>query len=216
MSTRILLADDHDVVRAGLRLILEKLEQVEIVGEAVDGRAACELARTACPHIALLDITMPGLNGLEAARRLRVDVPAVKVIMLSMHMEARMVLEALKAGARGYLVKSQVLQELPTALRAVTAGKMFLSPSIQSVVVEDYLRRTPSDDAGSAGELSAREREVLQLLAEGKTSKEIGSLLHVSPKTIETHRVTIMSKLGIRTVAQLTKFAIREGITSLD
>ena len=215
-TIRILLADDHDVVRAGIRGVLERQSGVEIVGEADNGRTAIELARKLTPNLVLMDIAMPDLNGLEATRQIVALDAGIKVLILSMHSSRQFVSEVLKAGASGYILKNTASREVPLAVSAVVDGKIYLSPGIAEVVVEDYVRHVPNPGQAAFSTLSAREREVLQLLAEGKTSKEIASALHVSAKTIESHRAQIMDKLGLRTVAELTKFAVREGLTSLD
>jgi DNA-binding NarL/FixJ family response regulator len=210
---RIVLADDHDVVRAGIRGILAKQTNVEVVGEASNGREALQMARDLQPNIIVMDIAMPELNGLEATRQIVAAQVDVKVLILSMHSSRQFVSEVLKAGASGYLLKNNALRELPIAINAVANGKVYLSPGVAELVVEDYVRHVPATGFAT---LSAREREVLQLLAEGKTSKEIANSLTVSVKTVESHRSQIMDKLGIRTVAELTKFAVREGLTPLD
>ena len=215
MGIRVLLADDHDVVRAGIRGILERQHGIEVVGEADNGREAIELARSLVPDLVLMDIGMPDLNGLEATRQIVAFNPKIRVVVISMHSTRQFVSEVLKAGASGYVLKNTASREVPLAVAAVNEGKVYLSPGIAGVVVEEFVRNLPT--AGqSFNLLSAREREVLQLLAEGKTSKEIGHALHVSAKTVESHRAQIMDKLNLRTVAELTKFAIREGLTSLD
>lgn len=215
-TIRILLADDHDVVRAGIRGVLERIPGVEIVGEADNGRTLIELARQLTPNLVLTDIAMPDLNGLEATRQIVGLEAGIRVIVLSMHSSRQFVSEVLKAGASGYILKNTASREVPLAVSAAMDGKVYLSPSVAEVVVEDYVRHVPDPGRAAFSTLSAREREVLQLLAEGKTSKEIGLALHVSAKTVESHRAQIMDKLGLRTVAELTKFAIREGLTSLD
>ena len=215
-AIRIILADDHDVVRAGLRGVLDRLPNVEVVGEADNGRAAVDLARSLVPSLVLMDIAMPDMNGLEATRQIVALDMGIKVLILSMHSSRQFVSEVLKAGASGYVLKNTASREVPQADTAIADGKIYLSPAIAEVVVEDYVRHVPGPGQAAFTSLSAREREVLQLLAEGKTSKEIASALHLSAKTIESHRAQIMDKLGLRTVAELTKFAIREGLTSLE
>jgi DNA-binding NarL/FixJ family response regulator len=213
---RIVLADDHEIVRVGSRGILAKLNTIEIVGEASNGREALQMARDLQPNIIVMDIAMPELNGLEATRQIVAAQVDVKVLILSMHSSRQFVSEVLKAGASGYLLKNNALRELPLAINAVANGKVYLSPGVAELVVEDYVRHVPATGKVAFATLSAREREVLQLLAEGKTSKEIANSLTVSVKTVESHRSQIMDKLGIRTVAELTKFAVREGLTPLD
>ena len=213
---RIVLADDHDVVRAGIRGILVKQTNIEVVGEASNGREALQMARDLRPNMIVMDIAMPELNSLEATRQIVAAEVDVKVLILSMHSSRQFVSEVLKAGASGYLLKNNALRELPIAINAVANGKVYLSPGVAELVVEDYVRHVPATGKVAFATLSAREREVLQLLAEGKTSKEIANSLSVSVKTVESHRSQIMDKLGIRTVAELTKFAVREGLTPLD
>jgi DNA-binding NarL/FixJ family response regulator len=216
MDMRVLLADDHDIVRAGLRSILLEIAEVEVIGEAQTGRQAVDMAREHSPDLVLMDISMPELNGLDAARQIIAVQPSPKVIAISMHADARFVNEALKAGVCGYVLKNRAGSELAPALAAVALGKMFLSPAVTGPIVEQYLRYELSMGSSALTVLSTREREVLQLLAEGKTSKEIAGILHVSVKTVEAQRGQIMNKLQIRTVAELTKFAIREGLTFID
>lgn len=213
MSIRVLLADDHELMRAGLRSILEKGKEVEVVAEASDGRGAVELAEEYKPDIALMDITMPNLNGIEATRQI-VGEGWSKVIALSIHCERAFVIEMLAAGASGYLLKNSASAELMTAIRSVRNGDVYLSPRIAGMVVQKYVQ-----DHGrgqSFATLTPRERQVLQLIAEGKSNKEMAGHLTISIKTVETHRAQLMEKLGIFTVAELTKFAIREGLTSLE
>lgn len=216
MSTRVLIADDHDVVRAGLRSILLEIADVEVIGEAQTGRQAVELARELSPDLVLMDVSMPELNGLDATRQIVAGQPSPKVIVVSMHADALFVNEALKAGVSGYVLKNRAGSELAPAVSAVNLGKMFLSPAVTGSIVERYLRYELSMGSSALAVLSSREREVLQLLAEGKTSKEIAAVLHVSVKTVEAQRGQIMNKLQLHTVAELTKFAIREGLTFID
>jgi len=215
MGVKVLLADDHKIVRDGLRTLLEKNAEVKVVGEAEDGRTAVQLAKKLSPDIVIMDVAMPDLNGIEATRQVVAEHPGVKVIAVSMHSDKRFVAEMLKAGASAYLSKDYAFDELEKVIRTVMANKVYLSPDISGVVVESYVRHTPKPESTAFSLLSDREREVLQLVAEGKTAKEIAEHLHVSIKTVETHRTNIMTKLNIHRVAELTKYAIREGLTTL-
>ena len=215
MGVKVLLADDHKIVRDGLRTLLEKNAEVKVVGEAEDGRTAVQLAKKLSPDIVIMDVAMPDLNGIEATRQVVAEHPGVKVIAVSMHSDKRFVAEMLKAGASAYLSKDYAFDELEKVIRTVMANKIYLSPDISGVVVESYVRHTPKPESTAFSLLSDREREVLQLVAEGKTAKEIAEHLHVSIKTVETHRTNIMTKLNIHRVAELTKYAIREGLTTL-
>jgi DNA-binding NarL/FixJ family response regulator len=216
MKRRLVLADDHQLLRAGLRSLLAKERDFEIVAEASDGRQAVELVTEHAPDLAILDIGMPNLNGIDATRQIRATVPRTKVIALSMHASAPFVSRMLEAGASGYLLKDSAYEELVKAIRAVLAGQVYLSPGITGVVVEDYVRRVAVAPQVAEAKLSPREREVAQLLAEGRRTKEIAGQLHVSVKTVETHRQHIMEKLNLGSIAELTKYAIREGLTELD
>ncbi|MEM7200907.1 MAG: response regulator transcription factor [Planctomycetota bacterium] len=219
MTIRILLADDHQIVREGLSSLLTKEGHGEIVGEAADGRTAVKLARQLQPDLVVIDVAMPELNGIEATQQILRDHPATRVIVLSMHADATYVGRALKAGAAAYLLKDCAFEELAEALSRVHSGGIYLSPGITGVVVDDYVRKldgTSQPGESAAAKLTPKEREVLQLVAEGHSTKQIAQALHVSVKTIETHRQNIMNKLELRSIAELTKFAIREGLTSLD
>jgi DNA-binding NarL/FixJ family response regulator len=217
MKTRILLADDHRIVREGLRCLIENQEGMSVVGEAATGIEAVRLAREHQPDIVIIDIAMPDLNGVDATRQILEQVPQAKVIALSMHGDRRYVSGMLDAGASGYLLKDSAFEELTAAVRTVLSGEVYLSPKIATVVLQDYRERLPSvETTGAASVLTPKERSVLQLIAEGRTTKETARKLGVSPKTIETHRHRIMKKLDIWSVAELTKFAIREGLTSTD
>ena len=216
MTISILLADDHRIFRDGLRPLLTAQDDMEVVAEAEDGLEALRLAVDLTPDIAVLDISMPGLNGIEVARRLSREAPSVKPIMLSMHKDRRFVLEALRAGARGYLFKDAGIRELLTAVRAVVVGQTHLCAEVSEQVIKDYVNLADADSGSVFAVLSAREREVLQLLAEGLATKEIAGRLNLSAKTVESHRKAVMDKLEIRSVAELTKYAIREGLTPLD
>ena len=216
MSIKILLADDHRITRQGLRSLLEKESDMEVVAEAQEGRAAVHLVRELSPDVVIMDVTMPDLNGMEATRQIVAELPSVKVIALSMHSDNLFVSEMLKSGASGYLPKDCAFEELARAIRAVVDGKTYLSPAVSGVVVDDYLHHLARTESPSSEVLTDREREVLQLIAEGKSTKQIALKLHISVKTVETHRRQIMSKLNIHTVAELTKYAIRKGLTSLE
>ena len=213
----ILLADDHQIVREGLRSLLEGEAGFQVVAEAGDGRTAVQLAKEHRPDVVVMDIGMPHLNGIEATRQIiNSGAGHPKVIALSMHSDRRFMSEILKAGASGYLLKDSAAEELIGAIRAVAEGKVYLSPQIADVVVDDYLRRIPAAESTVFTALTPREREVLQLMAEGKATKQIAQLLHVSIKTVETHRRQLMEKLDLHSVAELTKYAIREGLTTIE
>lgn len=216
MKTRILLADDHRIMRDGLKSLLNEQDDMEVVAEADNGRRAIELAAEHGPDVVVMDIGMPELNGIEATRRIVLDSPGTKVIALSMHSDRRFMSEILKAGASGYLLKDAAFEELAGAIRTVISQKMYLSPRIADVVVENYVRHLPLTEPSVFAALTPREREVLQLLAEGKATKQAAACLHVSIKTVETHRRQIMTKLDIHSVAELTKYAIREGLTTVE
>jgi len=189
---------------------------MEVVAEAQDGREAVRLAAEMAPDVVIMDITMPDLNGVEATKQILAKSPDIRIIGLSMHSDASFVTEMLKNGAAGYMLKDCAFEELTRAIRAVTDNKVYLSPSISGVVVEDYIHRLTKPDFSGSDILSDREREVLQLMAEGNSTKHIAGKLHISVKTVETHRRQIMNKLDIHTVAELTKYAIRKGLTSLE
>lgn len=217
MNIRVLIADDHKIMLAGLRSLLEKQTDLEVVAEAENGRKAVQLAQETRPDVVVMDVSMPDLNGIEATTQIIESVPATRVIALSMHSDKRFVMGMLRAGAAGYLLKDCASQELANAIHQVAAGKKYLSPEITGVVIDDFLLGgSPEDAATAASVLSAREREVLQLIAEGWSTKQIASHLYVSVKTIETHRRQIMKKLDLHTIADLTKYAIREGLTSIE
>jgi len=214
--TRILLADDHKIVREGLRTLIAGVEDFEVVGETDNGLEAAALAEKLRPDIAILDIGMPGLNGIEAAHRIRECSPDTRIVTLSMHSDRHFVLGALRNGAKAYLLKDSAFEELIHAVRSVRDNRTYLSARITDIVVRDYVAAHANVDAPSAQTLlSVREREVLQLLAEGKATKQIAFLLHISVKTVETYRQQLMEKLGLHSIAELTKYAIREGITTL-
>jgi two-component system response regulator NreC len=215
MGITILLADDHRLLREGLRSLLEEQPDMTVVGEAENGKSAVESAANLMPDIIIMDISMPGLNGIDATQQILLNCPQSKVIALSMHTERRTVVGMINAGASGYLLKDCAFEEVVLAVRAVAANGTYLSPKIAEIVVKDYVHRIPKDDLSSLSGLSVREREVLQLLAEGRKTKEIAGILRVSVKTAESYRQHIMDKLNIHSIAELTKLAIREGLTSL-
>ena len=215
MKTRVLLVDDQRLLRESLRMVLAALPDLDVVGEAEDGRAAVELAVKLRPHVVVMDVAMPMLNGIEATRQIKAANPAVRVLALSGSSERRWVAEILRAGASGFLLKGAALDELSRAIRAVVREGAYLSPSVASEVLFDYVRRLDATADPLFTTLTAREREVLQALAEGVGTKRLASLLRVSPKTIETHRANLMRKLGLKTTADLVKFAIRSGVTSV-
>ncbi len=215
MSIRILIADDHRLMREGLRAMLTKEAGWEVAGEAGDGRTAVQLAQTLRPDVVIMDITMPGLNGIEATRQLVATGRTVKIIALSMHADRRYAAEGLRAGASGYLLKDSAFDELARAIEVVMARGAYLSPAITDMVVRDYVAKAGVEDEAAFSVLTPREREVLQLMAEGESTKGIAARLAVSVKTVESYRQQIMEKLDLHSVAELTKYAIREGLTSL-
>ena len=210
----LILADDHAIVRHGLSKLIQQEKDMEVIAQAQDGHSTVELTRELSPDMVIMDIGMPDLNGIEATRQIIRDFPQVKVIGLSMHSGQKFVSEMLRAGASGYLLKDCALEELTTAIKTVADGKIYLSPGITDIVVENYVRHSEDTEASAFSLLSQREREVLQLMAEGKTTKQIARQLYISPKTVEGHRLRLMSKLKMDSVAQLTKYAIQEGLTS--
>jgi DNA-binding NarL/FixJ family response regulator len=216
MSIRIILADDHKIIRDGLRGLLERDKDIKVIAQAEDGHTTVRLVKELSPDIIIMDVGMPSLNGIEATRQITDEFPNVKVIALSMHSNRKFVTEMLKAGASGYLLKNCAFEELADAIQTVMADKVYLSPSITDVVVDSCVRNAPQTEPSVFSALTKREREVLQLLAESKTTKQVAILLHISPKTVEAHRAKIMSKLDLDNIAALTKYAIREGLTSLE
>ena len=217
MTVRILLADDHEIVREGFRALIERQRDMSVIAEAADGRAAVQQAIDQKVDVAVLDIGLPRLNGIDAARQLAAELPSCKVIALSIHQERRYVTEMLRAGASGYLVKTCASAELTQAIRAVMDGETYLSSKVAGSLVDQLIQGPDEDEVAASGSvLSAREREVLQLLVEGKSSKEIAYVLHVTTRTVDLHRQNIMKKLELYSVAELTKYAIREGITPLE
>jgi DNA-binding NarL/FixJ family response regulator len=208
-----LIADDHGLVRAGIRALLEKQSKMEVVDEASNGREALALATRHRPDVVLMDISMPELNGLEVVRQLARDIPQVRCIILSMHADEEHVWQALKAGAAGYLVKGGSLAELELAITSVAQGETYLSPGVSGPVIKEYVRRT-SHDGDSADNLTTRQREILQMIAEGKTTKQMALILKVSVKTIESHRAQLMKRVGVQDIASLVKHALRIGLVS--
>ena len=213
----VMVADDHKMMRDGLRMLLNQAKNIEVVGEAHDGQTAVQMAKKLYPDVIVMDIGMPGLNGIEATRQIVGKSPNTKVVALSMHADRRYVVQMLQAGASGYLHKDNAFEELAVAIQTVMKGKTYLSPDIARNVVEECKRLSGKKDDGSVFTiLTDREREVLQQIAEGKATKEIASELSVSVKTIETHRHQIMEKLDLHSVAELTKYAVREGLTVIE
>ncbi len=216
MKTKIVIADDHQIVRQGLATLLAKEPDMEVVAEADTGRQVVQLVEELSPQVVIMDVNMPDLNGIEATRQILANFPETKIIALSMHADRRFVVNMLKAGACGYLLKDCAFEELAGAIRLVMANKTYLSPGVSDIVIKDYVQGLSSPRSSAFSVLTAREREVLQLMAEGKPTSQIAELLHISVKTVETHRQQIMHKLGIHSIAELTKYAIREGLTSLE
>jgi len=216
MKTRIILADDHQILRQGLRCLLSSERDFEVVGEAADGRTAVDLAERLQPNVVVMDIAMPGLNGIEATRQIVERVAGARVLALSAHPERKLIAEVLKAGGSGYLLKESAFEELAGAIRTAAAKKIYLSPKIAGEVVDDYVKMSKAPMLTVFGALSPREREVLQLIAEGHSTKEVARTLKVSVKTVETHRRQLMNKLELYSVAELTRYAIREGLASLE
>jgi DNA-binding NarL/FixJ family response regulator len=213
---KVMLVDDHQIVRVGLRSLLAAEVDMEVVAEAENGREVLNMVRERQPQVIIMDISMPDLNGIDATRQILAEYPAIKVIALSMHSDSLFVLNMLKAGASGYLLKDCALEELVKAIRTVVAQKTYLSPGVSDVVIKDFVSNWSTPNTSAFSILTAREREVLQLMAEGKSTNQIADCLCVSVKTVEAHRKQIMNKSGIHSVAELTKYAIRQGLTSLE
>lgn len=213
---RVMVVDDHSIVREGVRILLEQFPDLTVVAEADNGRKALDLVADAAPHVVLMDLTMPGMNGTEATQRLLTASPGVRVLILSMHKDKRFVSQAFRAGARGYLLKDCASAELVQAVRRVAAGEMYVCHGIIGVVMDDYVTRLPESLTQPEIPLTPREREVLQLIAEGNNAKNVAYLLNINVKTVDTHRQQIMKKLKMRSVVELTKYAIREGLISMD
>lgn len=213
---KVLVADDHTILRQGIKALLDNQEGIEVVGEAKDGREAIKTIEEVFPDVILMDIAMPGLNGLEATRRIKKKFPKIKVVVLTMHANEEYIFQILKAGADGYLVKETAFQDLISAINAVCKGEAFMSPSISKTVIHNYMQRAKGEEKAGCDTLTTREREILQLVAEGNSNKKIAEALFISPKTVETHRTHIMDKLNIHDRAGLIKYAIRKGIANLD
>lgn len=215
MKTKILLVDDHNILREGLFVMLEALNSIDVVAQASDGRTAISLTRKFNPDIVLMDINMPGLNGIDCAQKLKEEFPNLKIIILSMHSDRQLVIGALRAGISGYLLKDCDFEELKRAIQTVNANETYLSPQITGTVVKGYMDKLIQLDDSSLGILTVREREILQLVAEGNSTRQMAEKINLSTKTIEYHRRNIMEKLDIHNTAELTKFAIREKLTTL-
>jgi DNA-binding NarL/FixJ family response regulator len=211
--TRIVLADDHTIMRDGLRLVLERQPGMSVVGEACNGREALDVVERTLPDIVIMDIAMPLLNGIEAAKRITSEFPSVTVLFLSMHSDEGYILRALKAGARGYLLKDSAEADLIQAVRAVSAGKAFFSPAVSKVLADDYLRQVQQRGVEDPYDLlTGRERELLQLVTELRPTKEIASIFGVSPHTVDTHRGNLMQKLNVHSIPELILYAVRRGL----
>jgi two-component system, NarL family, response regulator NreC len=212
-KTRILLADDHQLMRSGVRLMLEREPDLTVVGEAADGREAVALAKSLKPEVVVMDLGMPNLNGIEAALQMTQEIPDLAIIMVSMHSDESYVLRALKAGARGYLLKDSAEADLIKAVHAVAGGKSFFSPAVSKLLLDDYVRKLKRSGTEDAYDLlTPREREILQLIAEGKSNKDVANLLNLSVYTVESHRSNLMEKLNLRGLPELILYAVRRGI----
>jgi two-component system response regulator NreC len=212
---RIVLADDHTLVRQGLRLMLERENGLKVVAEASNGREALDAVDATLPHVIIMDLAMPTLNGIEAARQIHLKHPATSIVVLSMHSDESYVLRALKAGVRAYLLKDSADSDLINAIKAVTEGKAFFSPAISRVLVEDYVRQLQQKGVEDSYDLlTSREREILQLIGEGKSNKDVAQMLNLSPYTVETHRSNVMEKLNLHSVPELILYAVRKGVVS--
>ena len=213
---KILIVDDHGILREGLKFLLEKQTDMKVVGEAEDGVSAVRLAKELSPDVVIMDISMPNLSGIEATSLIIREAPGVKIIALSMYSNKKFIIDVLKAGASGYVLKSYLFDELVKAIRSVAANERYLSPKAASVLVDEYINKNFANKSTERDMLSERERKILQLLAEGKSIKEIALILHLNPKTADANRRQIMDKLGIYNIAEITKYAIREGLTSTE
>ena len=216
MKTRILLTDDHETMRKGLRSLLERETDFEVIGEASNGRDAIRLARELEPDIMVMDVGMPDVNGMEATSRIMAKMPDMRIVALSMHSDKRFVTGMLTAGAFGYVLKSEAVEELVGAIRAVKTGRVYTSPKVTDVVMQDYVNKLTTPQGDGESPLTPRESEVLGLLAGGASTREISEQLHLSVNTVDTHKRRIQHKLDLHSVAELTKYAIRHGLTQLD
>jgi DNA-binding NarL/FixJ family response regulator len=215
MAMKILLVDDHEIMREGVCALLRKYPEMDVVGQAPDGRMAIDMVRELRPDVVIMDIGMPNLNGIEATRQMITENPHLKVMALSTHSDGSVVAKMIKAGATGYMLKESAFSELLDGLHTMAEGKTYLCSKISKVVFADYVNLLTNPKSDLIDGLTVREREILQLVAEGHTTKDIARELHLSPKTVDSHREHIMEKLGVRNVASLTKYAIREGLTTL-
>ncbi|MFM9972351.1 MAG: response regulator [Burkholderiales bacterium] len=216
MGTRIVLADDHRLIREGISSLLRQENDIEIVGEAADGAEVVRLARKLRPELVITDISMPGLNGIEAIKQMVSDAPMIKILCLSVHDEKSMIAAVMDSGAAGYLLKDCAYEELIRAVRTVLSRQVYISPGIAGILIQEYRDRKGAERRSVFTELTGREREVVQLIAEGQSTKEIADRLHLSAKTIGTHREHILQKLSLKGTADLTRYAIREGLASLN
>lgn len=214
MTVRVLLVDDHEIMREGMCALLRKCEDIEVVGQAPDGRSALALVGKLTPDVVIMDIGMPNLNGIEATRKMVENHPSLKIMALSTHSDGAIIAKMIKAGAKGYMLKESAFSELKEGITAMLAGQTFLCRQISKIVFSDYINMITSPKWVDNDGLSNREREVLQLVSEGHTTKEIAKILNLSPKTVDSHREHIMEKLSIRSIAGLTKYAMREGLTT--
>lgn len=215
MPIKIVFADDHEIFHDCVKAVFDSDDKIEVLATVSDGRSAVKMAHDLRPDLVVMDLAMPFLNGFEATRRIAAEIPEVKIVALSSHKDRKFILSVLKAGARGYVVKDSVISELVQAIEVVFAGGMYLSPGVTDIVMENLLSDERDNTPSPLERLTSRERETLQMLVEGTPVKEIADLFNVSPKTIETHRHNIMQKLGVESLPELTKMAIREGLTSL-